>query len=168
MVCLVLLGEPEQARPVPPSTDVDSEVEQKVVSYADLCSAIRALRGRVVVVDIWADFCVPCKRNFHHLVEMHRNYAKDGLVCVSVAVDQPDKHEACLKFLRQSSATFPNYLLAEKDTFWQDKWEINGPPCIFVFDRENRRAAKMDSDHVDRPLSYDNVEQLVRKLLYEK
>ena len=48
------------------------------VDYDGLGKAIRGLRGKVVVVDIWATWCPPCKREFPELVKLHDKYAADG------------------------------------------------------------------------------------------
>ena len=96
---------------------------------------------------------------------MHRKYAKDGLVCISVSVDEEKNREAALDFLKDKGATFSNYLLDHEVGFWQDKFEINAPPAVFVFDRDNRRAGKFDGSDTDKPYTYEDVEILVKKLL---
>ena len=50
-------------------------------------------RGSVVVLDFWASWCVPCKRSFPWLNEMHTRYADEGLVIIGVNVDK-DADEA--------------------------------------------------------------------------
>jgi thiol-disulfide isomerase/thioredoxin len=140
-------------------------IELKSVKYADLVQAIRAQRGKVIVVDLWGDFCIPCKREFHNLVELNQQYGDKGLVCMSVALDPPEGKEGALKFLTKSKATFANYWLDEKAAFWQERWGIKGPPAVFVFDRQGRRAAKFDSEDPEKPLSYEDVKKLVPKLL---
>jgi len=47
---------------------------------------------------------------------MHKKYGKDGLVCMSVSVDQLDDKDKAHKFLKSKGATFANYLLDEEDT----------------------------------------------------
>jgi hypothetical protein len=96
---------------------------------------------------------------------MHERYAKDGLVCISVSVDELKRQDAALAFLKETKATFANYLLDEETDLWQTKWDINAPPAVFVFDRANRRAAKFDTSDPDKPYSYDDVERVVKKLL---
>jgi hypothetical protein len=91
---------------------------------------------------------------------MHEKYAQQGLACLSVCVDKREKSRDALKFLKEQKAVFANYLLDETAQVWQDRWEIDGPPCVFVFDRHNRRAGKLDS--------FDDAEPLVQKLLVEK
>jgi thiol-disulfide isomerase/thioredoxin len=151
-------------------TETD-KVELKTVKYADLVKAVRDQRGKVVVIDLWGDFCLPCKREFHHLVELHRQYADKGLVCMSVALDLPadkDKPEpppGVRTFLQKQKAVFANYWLNEEPKVWQERWHIQGPPAVFVFDREGRRAGKFDSENPDKPLDYEDVKKLVHQLL---
>lgn len=142
-----------------------AEVQLKLVKYEELAAAIKALRGKVVVVDIWADYCLPCKKAFPHLVEMHRKYAGQGLVCVSVSVDEPEKRAKALAFLQKQGATFANYLLTEEVEVWQQRWKVKAPPIVFVFSRDGRRAAKFDHDDPDKNFTYDEVENLVKQLL---
>src|SRR5579871_6210498 len=90
------------------------EVQLRPVSYRELGDVVKARRGKVVVVDVWADFCAPCKREFPNLVRLHERYAADGLVCVSVSVDGAAKHDAALAFLKRQKATFANYRLTDE------------------------------------------------------
>jgi len=149
----------------PPSAET---VELKVVKYDELEAAVRAQKGRVVVVDVWADFCVPCKKMLPFLLEMQRKYAKDGLTVITVSVDEPAKSGDALKFLQKINGPGPNFLLNEKVEFWQKKWKINGPPAAFVFDRDGKRAMKFDSDDPDKPYDHEDVEKVVKELLRAK
>lgn len=152
---------PPAAAPAPPPVDL------KVANFKELGEAIRAQQGRVVVVDAWATWCVPCMKGFPHLVQLHQKYGKDGLVCISVSLDEKDNRAAALEFLKKQGAAFPNYLLDAEAKVWQDKWDVNGPPVLFVFDRASRRAARFDTNDSDGPICFDDVERLVRKLLRE-
>ena len=96
---------------------------------------------------------------------MHERHAKDGLVCMSVSVDEMDRKPAALKFLQSRGAAFPNYLLNEDITVWQDKLKIAGPPCVFVFDQQGRQVAKFDNNDTDKVPVYERVEARVRELL---
>jgi hypothetical protein len=42
--------------PASPKTEAADEVELKMVRYRDLCAAVRAQRGKVIVVEIWAEY----------------------------------------------------------------------------------------------------------------
>jgi thiol-disulfide isomerase/thioredoxin len=148
-----------------------AKVELQVVKYKDLGAAIRNLRGKVVVVDLWADWCLPCKQAFPHHVELHKRYAKDGLVCVSVALmlelDEIKSKEKVLGFLRDQNANFPNYFLEEEPGVWGDNFKINGPPAHFVF---NRQGKYVKFDHNDPNVNYDHsdIEKVVKEFLAAK
>src|SRR5258708_7362372 len=95
---------------------------------------------------------------------MHRKYGSQGLVCVSASVDPLEQKQAALNFLTKNQADFANFLLDEEQEFWQDKFRINGPPCVFVFDRSGRRAARFSADD-EKPHSYADIEKVVSELL---
>lgn len=141
------------------------KVELKTVKYDALKAAVREQRGKVVVVDIWADFCIPCKKAFPHLLEMQQHYEKDGLVCLSVTIDPSTKRAAALKFLQDQHATLANYWLDEKEDVWQDKFDTGGPPVVFVFDRQGKRAAKFDNNDPDKTFTPADVDKVVQQLL---
>jgi len=58
-------------------------VQLKIVKYGELTEAVRVQKGKVLVVDVWADFCIPCKEEFPNLVRLHKKYAEKGLSCFS-------------------------------------------------------------------------------------
>lgn len=145
-----------------------AEIEIKTVKFDQWVEAVQSHQGKVVVVDIWADYCVPCKKEFPHLVELHQKYAQQGLLCMSVSVDEPDKKDACLAFLKKRGATFPNYLLDEKPDLWQNKWDINAPPAVLVFGRDGKLARKFDNTDPDKQYTYTDVEKFLQDLLRAK
>jgi hypothetical protein len=97
---------------------------------------------------------------------MHKKYAKDGLTAFSCALDDPNGKnikDKLLKFLEGKKATFTNLLLNEDSDDWQEKLKIDGPPAVFVFDREGKPAKKFTAD-----FTYADVEKLVAELLKKK
>src|SRR5262245_14031086 len=101
---------------------------------------------------------------------MHRKYAADGLVAISVNLDDPNKKEdkdKAIKFLQEKKATLTNLMLNEKPEVWQDKLKIEGLPAVFVFNREGRREKKFGGSAEDT-FEYKDVEKLVMELLKKK
>jgi cytochrome oxidase Cu insertion factor (SCO1/SenC/PrrC family) len=97
---------------------------------------------------------------------MQKKHAKDDVVAVSVSLDNPGDDgvkEKVQKYLTSQKAAFTNLILDEKIEVWQKKLKIEGPPCVFVFDREGKVAKKFDSGE-----KYDEVEKLVIDLLKKK
>ena len=140
-----------------------AKVELKSVKYDELTAALRDLRGKVVVLDVWASWCVPCKKEFPHLVELHQKYVKDGLACVSVSVDEPDGTEAALKFLEKQNATFANYRIEEPDSVWQPRWRFKGVPAVFVFDRQGRPRGEVHQRRSEEPVYLPEKRRAARR-----
>jgi hypothetical protein len=102
---------------------------------------------------------------------MHRKYAKDGLVAVSVALDDPaDKavHARALTFLKKQGANFTNVLLDETPELYQSKLKIDGPPCIYIFSRDNSWVLKRDGAGPEGRIDYEVFEKRIVELLAEK
>jgi thiol-disulfide isomerase/thioredoxin len=149
------------------------KIELRTVKYDALCDAINGLKGKVVVVDVWASWCHPCKAAFPNLVKLHEKYAKEGLIAVSISLDSSsDKEEDrrwkqdAMKFLQDKGARFTNFLLDEEQEVWQKKFHVNGPPVVFVFNREGKWT-QFREDKAN-PEIYPEVEKLVIELLRSK
>jgi thiol-disulfide isomerase/thioredoxin len=125
----------------PPAVRLDS------IRYDDLMAEVTALRGKVVLVDVWGSFCAPCKERFPHVLGLDGKYRGRGLKVISVSVDPPDDAEArtaARAFLIRQKATFRNVILTDRADVWQAKWKIDGPPLLFLFDKAGRLAGRWD------------------------
>jgi thiol-disulfide isomerase/thioredoxin len=65
---------------------------------------LAALKGKVVYLDFWASWCVPCRQSFPWMNDIHRRFAADGLVVLAVNMDQVRADAD--GFLRQYPAQF--------------------------------------------------------------
>jgi thiol-disulfide isomerase/thioredoxin len=141
-----------------------ARVTVKVVRYDGLGDVIKQHRGKVVVVDFWADYCVPCKREFPKLVALHHQHAKAGLVAVTVSLDdltEDGAKDKVTKFLQTQKATMTNLVLDEKPEVWQAKLKIDGPPLVMVFNRNG----ELEQKFVDKDVDYAAIGKLVAELL---
>lgn len=134
-----------------------------LIRYDELGDRVRDLQGKVVVVDFWADYCAPCKKEFPRLVALHRKHAAAGLAVVAVSLDDSEDEAAqsrAERFLAAQQASFTCFLLNEKPAAWQQRLKIDGPPCLFLFNRRGELLKKYH-DHVD----YDDIDRLVSDAL---
>lgn len=102
---------------------------------------------------------------------MHGKLKKQGLVCVSVNLDEPADARlmaAVKKFLAEQKADFDHFILDEESATWQKQIGVAGPPVVFVFGRDGKLARKFDgSDDPNGEVNYQHIEELVVKLLQQ-
>ncbi len=96
---------------------------------------------------------------------MHKKHAKDGLVTLSVSVDEPDDKDKALAFLKKQEATFGNYLIDEPAEVWQKRFDVAAPPAAIVFNRAGERVKTFGTEAA---FTYEDVEKFIAPLLSEK
>jgi thiol-disulfide isomerase/thioredoxin len=74
-----------------------------------LAAAVAKEKGRVVLVNFWATWCVPCREEFPDLVRLEQKYRDRGLTVVGVSIDSAKDLPAVEKFLAKTQPGFANY-----------------------------------------------------------
>ena len=90
-------------------------------------------RGRPVIVNFWASWCIPCRDEFPQFVAARREYAADGLEILGVVHD--DSADAASAFATANHATWP-LLLDPDDVAWKAYLGGVGVPMTFFIDRD--------------------------------
>jgi thiol-disulfide isomerase/thioredoxin len=92
-----------------PAPAADSPRLAGEVDAKGLSDAIAKRKGKVVLVNFWATWCVPCRQEFPDLVRLERAYRGRGLAVLGVSTDLARDLPAVEKFLASSGPEFPNY-----------------------------------------------------------
>ena len=94
-------------------------------------------RERVILLNLWATWCLPCRRELPLLSELARDQKSRGLDVVGVDVDTGDRRRKTMEFLRTSPVSYP---IAIPEQMPQIGPEVEAIPTTFLIDREGRIA----------------------------
>ena len=88
--------------------------------------------GKVVVLDFWASWCVPCRRSFPWLNSMHEAYKNEGLVIIGVNLDE-ERSEA-EAFLDEFPAKFRIHYDETRELAY--RFDVMGMPSSYLLGRD--------------------------------
>jgi cytochrome c biogenesis protein CcmG/thiol:disulfide interchange protein DsbE len=101
--------------------------------------SLASLRGKVVAVNFWASWCVPCREEAPILERLWTGSRAKGLVVLGV--DANDASADARAFMRKHGVTYPIAHDPQGSTL--GRWGVPGLPTTFVVDRRGRVVAKV-------------------------
>ncbi len=101
------------------------------------------LSGKVVVIDAWATWCLPCREEAPHLVETWKKFAdRDDVVFIGMTVEDESSLPAIKAFMKEFGITWPNAYGA-KNTL--TAFHAEYIPSVWVINRQGKVAWNFDS-----------------------
>lgn len=117
-------------------------------------------RGKVVIVNIWATYCIPCRTEMPSLEHVWREMAPKGLVVLGVSIDDPGMEQPIRDFTKQYGLTFE--ILQEGTGEIEKTLEAFGVPATFVIGKDGMIRKKIiGATPWDSPANVALVERLL-------
>jgi cytochrome c biogenesis protein CcmG/thiol:disulfide interchange protein DsbE len=91
-------------------------------------------RGQVVMINVWATWCLPCRVEMPSIEALHQAYGPKGLKILAVSIDDPGTDSTIRTFVKQYGLTF-EVLHDPKGTI-SDLYDITGYPETFIIGRD--------------------------------
>ena len=95
---------------------------------------LASYKGDVVLLNIWATWCAPCRAEMPSIEKLHREFGPRGLKIVAVSVDDPGQQKAIRDFARELGLTFE--ILQDPTHDIQKAYQTTGVPETFVLGRD--------------------------------
>lgn len=96
--------------------------------------SVASLRGQVVLLNVWATWCVPCRREMPLLDSLSREFADRGVRVVGVSIDASGAGELIASFVKQYQIGFT--ILHDGAGQIQSTYNMRGVPETFLIDRD--------------------------------
>lgn len=113
-------------------------------------------RGSIVVLNLWASWCPPCRAEMPDLQRLYRAYASRGLVVLGV--DQGESPDAAASFARSLGIGYP--ILVDEQQRYGRVYAALGLPTTIIVDRSGTVVRGFDG-----PLTYEQMRQAVAPLV---
>lgn len=98
-------------------------------------------KGKVVLIDFWASWCPPCRKDMPHLVELYKQYKDKGFEIVGVSLDRTN--DAWIKGIEELDITWPQMSDLK---YWQSEgaalYGVNSIPHTVLVDKDGTIMAK--------------------------
>ncbi len=91
-------------------------------------------RGQVVLLNIWATWCAPCRVEMPSIEKLHREFGPRGLRILAVSIDDPGSEAQVRDFVKQYGLTFQ--ILHDPKGAVSETYEVTGYPETFVYGRD--------------------------------
>jgi thiol-disulfide isomerase/thioredoxin len=89
---------------------LDTEVELALKDLFGTEQKLSAMRGRIVVLNFWATYCEPCRKEMPDLAAIQNNYAALGVQVVGASADEVTARPSVMKFIKETKLNFPVWL----------------------------------------------------------
>ncbi|NPA47008.1 MAG: redoxin domain-containing protein [Chlorobi bacterium] len=118
-------------------------------------------KSKVLILDFWASWCRPCRRENPYVVEIYKKYHPKGLNILSISLDRPGQKDKWLQAIKDDHL---DWYHVSNLQFWQDpvarQYGIQSIPATLILDKNGIIRAKN--------LRRDDLEAKVKELINEK
>ena len=124
------------------------------------------LRGKVVLLNVWATWCAPCREEIPYLQSLYERNAARGFEIVGVSVDARGSEKAIEEFRRDFAMTYPIWL--DPDERVQTLYMALGVPASYLIDRRGvLRWKHLGAIRSDDPMLTQALELALRETASE-
>ena len=87
------------------------EIAVETIDEGGFEKLVQERSGKILLVNVWATWCVPCVQEFPDLVRLANEYQGSNVEIVGISADFPDEIESkIVPFLKRQKAGFKNYV----------------------------------------------------------
>ncbi|MEW6999689.1 TlpA disulfide reductase family protein [Colwelliaceae bacterium BS250] len=110
------------------------QANSDVSSSAELKNLLDENKGKVIYLDFWASWCIPCRKSFPWMNAMQAKYGEQGFKVITVNLDV--EKSLATEFLQENPATFsviydPKGLIAKE-------FKLKGMPSSYMIGRDGK------------------------------
>lgn len=99
--------------------------------------------GKVTIIDFWASWCAPCRKENPNFVALYKEFHPKGLNFIGVALEQKGQRDKWIEAIKKDNL---NWIHVSNLQYWDDpivkKYSLDGLPSTFILDKNGIIVAK--------------------------
>jgi thiol-disulfide isomerase/thioredoxin len=89
---------------------VGRELDIKLKDLSGVEQSVSSLKGRIVILNFWATYCIPCRKEMPDLAAIQNEYAALGVQVVGASADEMEDRAKVLQFIKETKINFPVWM----------------------------------------------------------
>ena len=138
---------------------VGQTVDLTLKDLSGVEQSLQSLKGRIVVLNFWATYCIPCRKEMPDLAAVQNEFAPLGIQVIGVSTDDIADRNKVLQFVKETKVNFPIWIGGSAEHMVRFGLGTALPGTV-VIDRDGR-IARIISGVVDQSVLRKQIEALL-------
>ena len=141
------------------SQSAGKQVDLTLNDLSGVEQSLAALKGRIVILNFWATYCIPCRKEMPDLAAIQNEFAALGVQVIGVNVDDEEDRKKVLQFIKETKINFPVWVGASTEHMVRFGLGTALPGTVVI--GRDGRVVKVISGVVDQPVLRKEIERLL-------
>ena len=121
--------------PPPPGGDFQKAPAFTLLDVDGKPVSLKDFEGKVTLINFWATWCVPCRREMPDLVKLYNQHKAEGFEVIAISMDDEETRQDIVPFMTELGM---NFIILLTDGKVQKDYQLFGLPSTFLLDRAHR------------------------------
>lgn len=130
----------------------------KKISFLELNGILESNKGKVVIVDLWATWCPPCRKEIPGFISLYNKYKDKGVEIIGIAFDD-NGQEVVPSFVKKMAINYPVYLGGHDIA---QGYGLEAYPTTVVYNKDGKEA-NIHVGYVSEKEFDDEINELLKK-----
>ena len=138
---------------------VGQQIDLTLKDLSGVDQSLSALKGRIVVLNFWATYCIPCRKEMPDLAAIQNEFAALGVQVVGVNTDELKDRSKVLQFVKETKINFPIWVGGSTEHMVRFGLGAALPGTVVI--GRDGRVVKIISGVVDQVILRKEIEALL-------
>ncbi len=128
------------------------------IKLSELNALLERNKGKVVIVDLWATWCPPCRKEIPGFINLYNKYKGNGVEIIGIAFDE-NGMEAVPPFIKKNGINYPVYLGGNDIA---EAHNLRAYPTTLVYNKDGKMVNKHVGYMTEKEFD-DEISMLLKK-----